>query len=204
MKQYLVFGRRGQGKTTLALWLALQNPGGVAIYDINAQIRCFPRQTTHDLGIFANWVDASDFRCLVFRPSRDVWGEFEGFAEILWRKRGFTLLVDEASQLQTSAGAHTWLDRFVRMAPRDDVAIIQTMHRPRDSATLCRSLATDWFVFFTTLGHDLTVIEEHCGEDHVATVQGLGEASHRVFHWDDAHGRAEVLNDPQRWFMRLR
>lgn len=204
MKHSLIFGRRRQGKTTLGLHLAMAGSGGVAIYDINSQIERFPKNTTSDLGLFANWLDASDERVLVYRPQRDVWGEFDGFAEILWHKRGFTLFIDEASQLQSASGAHPWLDRFVRMCSARDVQIIQTLHRPRDAATLCRSLATDWYVFRTTLESDLDVISEHCGGSLSEQVGRFAEGNHHALHWDDALGQADILSSPDQWFEPLR
>src|SRR5690242_3750530 len=108
MNLSLIFGRRRQGKTTLALHLALAMPGGVAIYDINSQVERFAGSTTSDIGLFGNWIGDSPIRVLVYRPQRDVWGEFDGFAETLWHKRGFTLLIDEASQLQSASSAHPW------------------------------------------------------------------------------------------------
>jgi hypothetical protein len=204
VKQILIFGRRFQGKTTIALHLALQGTKGVAVYDINAQIARFPESTTSDLGVLDNWLDSSGHRVVVFRPQTDVWSEFDFFAGSLWRKRGFCLFIDEASQLQTSGHCHPWLDRFVRMASRQDVDIIQTMHRPRDAATLCRSLATDWYIFRTTQETDLEVIAEHCGSDIAEQVRNVGEGSHHAVHWDDAVARGEILTDPAAWFESLK
>lgn len=202
MNHALIFGRRRQGKTTLGLHLALEGNGGVAVYDINSQIERF--RTTSDLGVFANWIDGSPDRVLVYRPQRDVWGEFDGFAEVLWHKRRFTLFIDESSQLQTAAGAHPWLDRFVRMCSARDVRIIQTLHRPRDSSTLCRSLASDWYIFRTTLESDLDVIAEHCGDSLGEAVRRFTEGSHHALHWDDSHAEGRILSNPAEWFEPLK
>jgi hypothetical protein len=200
----LFFGRRGEGKTTAALHLALALPGGIAIFDLNRRFERWPASTTSDLGIFANWVTSSEERILIFRPESDVEGEFSGFAEILWGREGFTLLLDEASQLQTSARAHLWLDRFVRMAPRETIHILQTMHRPADAATICRALADDWYIFRTVRQIDLNVLENECSPAVREAAEKFSDGSHRLVHWDDAHGRMEIWQDPREWFEPLK
>ena len=155
------------------------------------------------MGLLANWVDSGRCNVAVYRPQRDVWGEFDAFAECLWRKKGFTLFIDEASQLQSPGQAHQWLDRFVRMCPSRDVHISQTMHRPRDAATICRSLATDWYIFRTTLQSDIDIIAERCGDEMAAQVAAFPEGSHHVLHWDDAAAEGELLTEPAEWFESL-
>ena len=125
------------------------------------------------------------------------------FAQILWRKRGFTLLVDEASQLQGPSFIEPQLDRFVRMAPGGGVPIIQTMHRPRDSNGLCRSLASDWYIFRTMLGRDVQVIAEHCGEELAQRVSEFQEGGYQCLHWNDATGSGDIVCDSSAWYENL-
>lgn len=197
----LYFGRRRQGKSTKALSDALKENGGIVIYDINAQFRAFPRSTTSDLERFDQLVSEGDARIIVYRPQWSAWHEFGPVAQILRRLSGYTLLVDEASQLQKAVAAHPDLDWFVRMAP-DGVRVFQTMHRPRDAATVCRSLATDWFIFRTTLRRDLEVIREQCGDEPAAAVARFREGGRDVYHWSDEFGRGEILSNPREWFVR--
>lgn len=198
MRSALYLGRRRQGKSTLAFHHALQQKGGIVVFDINAQFRDCPGVRTSDLAEFDTLVSNSQERIVIFRPARNVNEEFGAFCECLWKRQGYTLLIDEASQVQSAAGCNEWLDRFMRMAP-PELKIFQTLHRPRDSATLCRSLATDWFIFRTTLPRDLDVIEEQCGEEARVRVAGFEEGSRVFYHWDDSLGKGEIIDHPESW-----
>jgi len=192
----LVFGRRQQGKSTLAFALAEEKQLPVAIYDINAQFRAWPEEVVSDPSDFALKIEDSDL--VIYRPESDPWEEFEPVADALWERDGYVLIVDEASQLQSPSAAHPKLDRLVRMCDAKTVHLIQTIHRPADAAVICRSLATDWYIFRTNQENDLKVIAERCGArvaQEAASIQ-----PHEYVHWDDSAGIYTVCKRPDSWF----
>jgi hypothetical protein len=193
-----VIGRRREGKTTLALHLALQNPGGVAAFDIRREYRGFPTARTAEE--FSSLLDSVP-RVVVYQPQFDLRSEFSAFALALWRRGFFTLLIDEASQLQTASGAHEWLDRFVRMADCS-VSLVQALHRPVDASVLCRSLATDWYIFRTTEPRDLEAVAERCGEEVARAASSLPH--HHFVHFEVDAQRSNVCADPRSWFVLIR
>ncbi|MGH9770312.1 MAG: hypothetical protein ACRD4Q_01200 [Candidatus Acidiferrales bacterium] len=192
----LVFGRRQQGKSTLAFALATEAGVPIAVYDINAQFRAWPEEEVREANDFALKLEDSDL--VIYRPEADPWEEFNQIADDLWERESYVLILDEASQLQSPGHAHPKLDRIVRMCDAKNVHLIQTIHRPSDTAMICRSLATDWYIFRTNQETDLKVIAERCGS---AVAQAASEvAPHEYVHWDDSAGVYTVCKNPSSWF----
>lgn len=202
MSNSLIFGRRGQGKTTLAFYLAQRAKLSIAVFDINGQIASAGSEATFnnldDLELFlAEGVGA----LVVYRPESNVEGEFDGFADLLWLRTNYTLLIDEASQIQSAGYAHPKLDRLVRMGPRQAVNLIQTLHRPADVATVCRSLARHFYIFRTRQESDLKMLAERCGPQVAEIVAGLNE--HEFVHWDDDRETLETVKDAASWYVDI-
>lgn len=200
----LVFGRRKLGKSTLALHLACSAAPGVIIFDPNGQFDC---------GLILS--DPLDLQLaldektplIVYRPINDVQSEFSELAAILWPYRNFALLIDEGSQVQTFSKPLPMLDRFVRLSNTHSVHLIQTMHRPVDAATICRSLATDWYMFRSTQESDLKAIEERCGEEVrelVSTIAGEQGKGNPYVHWDDNVAQFELVQDSAAWYQQMK
>lgn len=209
----LVFGRRRQGKSTLARFLARSKYKTVVYFDPNAQFRGLPHQCFH-LDEFAEWLEDPRGE-IVFRPDpREIETQFDEFVELLWPRGNYALVLDEASCLQNSHGTHPQLERLMRQAPRDgarnangqivDVGIIQTIHRPSDANTICRALATDQFFFQAQLRRDLDVVENQFGERVAAALPELARF-HCVHVWSDLDGRIKhsCWSDPSRWYNRI-
>ncbi|HEV2498614.1 MAG TPA: hypothetical protein VGY31_03425 [Terriglobia bacterium] len=195
----LVFGRRQQGKSTLAFVLAEEKEIPIAIFDINGQFCAWPEEVVSEVNDFAARLEESDL--VIYRAEESPWEEFEAVADELWVRGEYVLLVDEASQVQSPGHAHPKLDRIVRMADAKNVHLIQTMHRPSDAAMICRSLATDWYIFRTNQETDLKVIAERCGPDVAAVAAEL--APHEYVHWDDSAGIYWISKDPVSWFRNI-
>jgi len=198
----LFFGRRQQGKSTLAFHLAQKAGLSIAVFDVNAQFRAWPESTYSNLEDFELALLEGLDGLLVYRPESDVDAEFSAFADLLWSRKDYTLLLDEASQLQTAGRPHEKLGRLIRMGDARAVNVFQTLHRPADSATLCRSLAHHWYVFRTTLESDLAVVAERCGAGAAEAVQQLGPFEY--VHWDDDEQKLEVVKDAGTWFVDIR
>ena len=198
----LFFGRRQQGKSTLAFHLAQKAGLSIAVFDINAQFRAWPGVTFNNLDDVELCLLEGIERLLIYRPENDVEAEFSRLADLLWNRTDYTLLIDEASQVQVAARPHEKLGRLIRMGDARSINVLQTLHRPADSATLCRSLAHHWYIFRTTLETDLAVVAERCGAQAAEALQQLG--AFEYVHWDDDLQKLEIVKNPGAWFVDLR
>lgn len=196
----LVIGRRRQGKSTLAFWLAKREGGGIVIYDPAGQYRRF--LVVHD-------AEELDFavrdkqQVIVYQPtSADIQGEFAVVADAMWDWVGFTFLIDEAWQVQTAYKPDEMLNVWLRKMDMEQTSLIMTVHRPRDVSTLARSVATDWYIFRSTHPRDLDVIEEQCGPSVREAVSQL--PLHHYVHYQTDTESFEVISEPATWYESLR
>ena len=199
----VIIGRRRQGKSTLALALARAKQKTVIVFDPNDQYRAL--ETIHDLPA---WLEdsgeASIGRIVPAPPVEDAWQEV---AAVLdggrWEWGDYTLILDECSMLMSPQGVDETLERFARTAPAD-VDVILTTHRPRDVHPLFRALATDWFVFQTSIALDVEVLRNNYGDELAAVVQTLPRY-HVAHYWLDEGGvpRMVVWNKPSEWYIDI-
>lgn len=209
----LIIGRRRQGKSTLALFIARRRHKTIVIWDPNSQYNGF--HTLYSLDELAEWIAGEDHGEVVFRPDpTDLEDQFEGFVDLLWGQGNYALIIDEASTVQTPHSIHGQLERIMRQAPRDgaknrsgqlvDVTVIQTTHRPTDLHMICRALATDVFIFQQTLLKDLQRVSDQWGEDVAAQLPEL-ERWHCIHVYTDLDGRQQYKrwDDPTKWHIAI-
>lgn len=201
MKQILIFGRRRQGKSTLAFALARSLKNRTVIFDPNAQFSSFTSIDNYDDLIDALVAEQPVIRYapLSSRPA-DEWPDF---ADIVWQFRDYALIIDECSVIQSASYVDDKLERFLRRAP-DDVVIIQTTHRPVDTNKLSRQLATDVFCFQTRMKADLEMMRSDFSPDMPGAVQNLPEY-HVLHYWGGRGGNYEhvIWNNPKDWYGRI-
>lgn len=209
MNQVLILGRRRQGKSTLALALAASK-GSVVIYDPNGVFSRYATTSAPDR--ILTELEKGRERVIVFRPRFEFKeDDFEALCLVLWpldsdkpRFQDYSIIVDEASCIQTPSRIHPQLERLLRLAPRD-VLIIQTAHRLVDTHRLSRALATDVFLFHNGSGKDLELIAtEFESEDLRNAVAGLGE--YEVAHYTILQGGKRafwVWKRPGAWYLPL-
>lgn len=194
----LVFGVRGEGKSTLGYYLAERTGRPVAVYDVSHRFNAWPECIVTSADDLEDLINRAPR--VVFQPENNAYEEFGEFSEILW-ERELTLLLDEASELQEPMSRHWWLHKWIRMHPLERVDVIQTLHAPADSWARCRSLANHWYFFQTWRPQDLKAIAEHCGDDVAAEVTNL-EHLHYV-HFDVATRQMEKSGNPNLWFREI-
>ena len=193
----LLMGKRGRGKTTLALHLARSLGLTVCVFDINRQFD-FPAEIVTDRNdLESRLYDGAAF--IVFRPGLDIDAGFEEFARGVSNWRDLTVLIDESSRLQASNSLHPWLDEFIRRGR--DIHLLQTFHRPSDAANICRALASDWFIFQTRQPASLACVADQCGGEVAEIVSALGEREY--VHWNDDAEKWERVSDARGWFELL-
>lgn len=227
----LIMGRRGLGKTTLAEFIALKlNPNRVA-FDPGDQYQDFAVRTS-DLEVVRDeferdWQDEplslSYIPPVGPDPAADQVEPFwNSFANLLWEFTGrheggasYSLIIDEASELQSPAYVNPWLMRFIRRAPRRErgdvnpVETIQTFHRPQDLNGIVASQVDEFYIFKMTKERDLEVIAKEWGDEVAQAVKGLrspktNPPGRDVLKLDQETSKWEVITDPSTWYVDIR
>jgi hypothetical protein len=207
---YLVIGKRLQGKTTLAVYLARKNPRRF-IFDPRGMIEpardgfVVSGQSTLIMQGVDQVIEGDEgMREIVVRPTLDVQSAFNAMVNELyqWLKAEpsarFVLLIDEIrfiKDLQTPQ--FEWL---LRCSQPDRVHVIMTCHRPIDIPTDVRAIADNWLVFRMTQEHDLKTLSER-SQQAARIARHLRERE--FVHWDDAAGEHHLHRRADRWFVPL-
>jgi|GEM_PF-6360876 len=192
----LILGRRRQGKSTLSLAIARARAPTVVVFDPNAQFDGFGLTSVESLPDEME----QDEAVLVVRPDPGaVLEDWQAVAEILWRYEDYALILDEASVVQQPGWCDPWLERFLRQAP-DSVSLIQNTHRAVDLVKLSRALATDLFLFRTTLEADLRLLSSEFPGLDIGRVACLPPYHVVHYTWDGRRDHNYIWDDPGSWF----
>lgn len=202
----VIIGRRRQGKSTLALALARAKAQSTIIFDPNDQFQNIEK--LESVEALPQWLENSGpdsiIRLVPQPPVEETW---QALADILdggeWAWADYTLILDECSMLMQPQSLDEKLERFARTCP-NDVHLVLTTHRPRDVHPLFRALATDWFVFQSTIDLDQRVLKDNFGPQLADAVRGLPRY-HVAHYWLETGGqpRVEVWDRPQEWFVDI-
>jgi len=205
---YLALGRREQGKTTLAYYIASRLPRRL-IFDPRGMIRTERSQVftrgdeTFQQGM--DGFDAHELTEVVLTPSGNVQAAFTAFcreaANHVRRNPGdhLAILIDEIRFVDLK---NEDLDWILRCAPVDTVHVIFTGHRPKDVPTDIRAISDRWLLFSFTLPRDLDIIEDQTSPLVVREVQKL--SARQFVTWDDRIGSASYHRDPAVWYIETR
>jgi len=209
---YLAIGKRGQGKTTLAVYLT-RKAAKRFIFDPREMIApstdgVVVKGSSTVIMQAADQVISGDnggaLKEIVVRPSLDVQSAFNALCNELyqWLKDDpnarFTLLIDEIRFIKDLQTPHfEWL---LRCSQPDRVHIILTCHRPADIPTDFRAIADNWLIFRVTQEHDIRVLRER-SEQAANIARRLGPRE--FVYWDDAAAEHHVYRRADRWFVPL-
>ncbi len=139
----------------------------------------------------------------VFRTESNQTESFTKLVDVLRNWDNYCLIVDETSTIQNRQTVSEGLEYLMRQSP-DNVDVIQSTHRIVDTQRLVRALATDTFIFRTTLNPDLDLIESEYGEEIRQAVSSLG-LYQCVHYWIDIGGvpKYSIWNDPNKWYVSI-
>src|SRR5262245_1891216 len=205
MPVYQALGRREQGKTTLAYWMARQVRQRV-VYDPRAIVTRSDGvgrvDRAGELPAAFEALAADRVSELVFTPGVEEERDFAIFVrEVLaWpRHRPVAIVFDESGIIPLESKLFRQL---LRTSPKP-MSLIFTAHRPVDMPVLVRSLTDRWCVFQTKEPRDLVVLSERCSERRATVVQTLQAREFAT--WDDRgpNGTLRVHRDPDVWYMAL-
>jgi hypothetical protein len=204
----LDIGRRGQGKTTLAVYLARKTARRF-IFDPRDLVQQTPgdRLKTSSPTLIAQGVDRvvdDQVPELVIVPALEPQTAFNALTNELyeWLKRepraSFALVVDELRFLpELETAQFEWL---LRCSQPDRVHIILTCHRPADIPVNIRAIADQWLVFRMTQEHDLKVLSERSPR---AALAARHLDKREFVAWDDSSGEFKTFKRPDQWFVPL-
>jgi hypothetical protein len=200
----LVLGISQSGKSTFALWLALETRKQVVIWDANEVFLGVVKEPVSNLDELQDAIEAKE-SVVVYDASgtRDKPEEFEAFAAVLEQYDGITLLIDESGDVQRATAPNHGLDRLLRRAGRRSNDIIETTHRPQDIATLNRSLTTDVFLFFMWNKKGLRNVADEFGDEVAQAESELPPDGYSYIHLDPHTGQFVVDNASDRWYIPL-
>lgn len=203
----LIIGFTGQGKSTLAEYIARRSDTRVII-DPRSQFH-----TTDDILPDANelYEMLDDRYEVIVQPGRgrDVAGVFDqACSEVAnWiednpRER-ICLVCDEARLLGLDSKSVSlnfdWILRSAREGSPIDVIV--TCHRPVDVSTNIRAIANRIVLFRVMLSNDLTTIEEQCGEQVTEEVKKLLDREFVV--WNNSRQQWRKNSRPETWYIKL-
>ena len=203
---FLVCGRMKKGKTTLALYLAEQHsPGRVAWdskHDIVGAVYVTNSEELEDAIQTGQWRNG----LIVFRPNGlRIEQDFSEMCAVLFnppkRFECFSLVIDEAKQLQGPHSIDPYLDVAIRQHPRS-VLIVQTTHSLQDWHRASKDLMTELYCF-RLIGNSLESVVDYCdgGPDFRAAIESLPDHHCVRVNFEAAKGESdwEVWDHPELW-----
>lgn len=211
----LVLGRRGLGKTTLAVWRGKLLNKHIIAWSPGAQFAKQADFRTYDLPELLDYIDESEEESTYLAEyipdaADDLNEQFVYFGQALWRYGDFALIVDEAEELQSPAQINPMLNKYIRQAPRrekgeaDAVDIIQTSHFPVDFHKVSFGLSDEYYLFRLKRDLDYERIEKEFGLEIRSAVEmtktpQTDPPGRDVVYIHGDTNEYEVMTDPALW-----
>ena len=209
-------GEKRSGKTTLAFHMAMQTNGGVIVFDPKKEFRDWPATVSDVAGL--DKAIKEQHRVVIWRPETDgdIQASFDELATWVlekhdlalakgWDKTGmhFTLLVDEAYNVQSHAWINQKLLRILSQCRPEVLNVFQTFQSVKNVNSDSRSRVSDWYLFTITLPTDLKRLEEFSQPEVIEQVQHLDE--HEYVHFINEKGTisSTIHTEPDEWYESL-
>lgn len=219
----LIIGRRGLGKSTLAVHEANQLNANQIYFDPGDQFQHVKFKTSNldeFFKRFENWPDDEPFVLAYVPPRGAVEAHWDSFARRLWDFVGqheggasFVFIIDEAHRLQSPNKIDDMLDEFIRRSPRRErtdrnpIDLIQTTHYPQDLHRVSWGESDTIFIFNVFHKNARKAIEDQFGEEVAMEVTQLRTpktGGRDVIKIDSETGAYEVLDNSEVWAYDIR
>jgi hypothetical protein len=213
-----VYGRKYQGKSTLALFLARRiqtNAHGykVLIFDPKWCFRNVPH--SDDVNMFESMLDNKEISEVAYRPGSEepdatkkdadneiVMRDFTdfyhaiGMTELLRNppERPMVIVIDEAMNLK----GHPLLQRMMRLATKGKLYLIMACHRPVEIEPTLRAQGDEFYFFNQFEVRDLEVTEEMVGPEVAEITSHLPD--HHVLQYKVQSRSYEIWAQPEAWY----
>lgn len=205
----LICGRMKEGKTTLAIWLAKEWANGVIAWDprhrITGAVYVCNADELEDAILSKKWQQGT----IVFRPDGlHLQEQFDEMCGVLFtpveRFDHYSLVIDEAADLQSAHRISERLSQAIRQHPRS-VLIIQTTHSLQDWHRASKDLTSDVYSF-RLKGRSLKALMEFCDGDEEMSNQIESLPRHHCVRinleaTDAGEEEVTLLDDPTVWFV---
>jgi DNA helicase HerA-like ATPase len=188
-----IYGRGGEGKTSLAYHRARLKRSRIAVFDPSKK---FPHGVVVDPGEDLEAI-FEQYDTVVCRCDFDVEEIFDQFEDRVWEAGNLAFVVDESSLLQSPNYINRHLERMIRLGRHRDIVLFITQHSPRDSFRTMRSLPTSQVFFKLTDADDLKKVGEISSPEAAARVHEL--APFCFLEWNPDASSYAVHTDPASW-----
>lgn len=202
----LYLGRKEQGKTTLAYYMAAKVPRRL-IFDPRGLIRrpgAAVARTAAQLAAGVAALGDREISEVVYTPREAFKGiAFPAFAAEVraWVDESpgapLAVLVDEISFVSILDGDFEWA---LKACKAEQIHFFLTCHRPADVPVDVRSIADYWYIFPTTQEHDLEVLRER-SPAAAARVEQLRDRQYVC--WDDRTSALTLGAPASEWYVDL-
>lgn len=185
--------------------MALEANGGILIYDPKREFRGWPN-TVSSIAELEAAARRKDSLIIVYHPNGDTDQEFNAVGEWVlrqhsiameqhWIERGkcFTLLIDEAHNLQGPNWCNETLKQILSQNRPEILNVYQTFQSPKDAQNRIKSRVSDWYIFSTNLPSDIEYLEREIGvsPDDLNRIQFMPDFEYAHFHFDGGQPVAE-------------
>lgn len=200
----LIYGTRKQGKSTLAVALAVSQHDRILIFDPRGTFpifRSFPISEVDER--IRSYRGGLQFTRVGPFDTDEVTEAFAEFTRVTREHQNISVIIDEAHMLQGGNSLDPNLDRWNRESS-SSVAVIQTTHRIVDAHPDSRYHADNVFFFYAYLPRELKTLRENFGSDVADAIPRLKR--HQVIHWHKATGGIPVWvvwENGDDWFIDL-
>lgn len=209
----MIYGKRKQGKSTLAFSLGIADHTRVLIWDPSGN---FPKVRTIPVDGVRDWLKKFRYsekqseytfaRVTGFR-TEEVPEAFAEFCDQLFDgdvfEHNVSVIVDEAHMLQGRNYVDPNLDRIQRKIPTDST-LIETTHRIVDSDVNTRYHVDTFFFFYADLDRELKKVKEDFGPELAERIPTLKRFE--VIEWTRPQGQQPVMilwENPEEWYVDL-
>ena len=201
----LIYGTRKQGKSTLAIALAVNAHERTLIFDPRGTFPVFQSYPIEEIPSRLASHEPGTIQITRVGPydTDEVSEAFEEFTRVAWQEEDISVIVDESHMLQGSNSLDPNLDRWNRQSS-SNVEVIQTTHRIVDAHPDSRYHADNVFFFHAYLTRELKTVGESFGGDVASALPLLKR--HQLIHWHRSPGGFPVWikwEDPSVWYVEL-
>lgn len=223
-----ITGRRKQGKSTLAFFLARRiqsrkDGHTVAIFDPKHCYKNVPGTSNREefeemlergggavayrplpASLSVEQMSDEDMMRQEFAEFMDALGIEQHLGRVDARRKNLgtvILIIDESWYLQNATQADPWIKTLIRLADSDRVFLLLCTHRPVEFNTGIRAQMDEFFFFRQFLESDLESIEAIGGPELAGSVRSLGD--HQVLRYEVNTGKMELWADPSSWYLKL-